>query len=309
MKTTPVTTRDVARSVVAVPPLCRNADLSINAAANSALIRHVEAGGVSSLLYGGNANFYNVGLYEYAEILDTLGQAAGAETWVIPSVGPDFGKMMDQVSLLKQREFPTAMILPLGFPATPSGVEGSIRRFVDALGKPVIVYVKHESYLTLEALARLFEDGCVAAIKYAVVRPDPSDDAFLRGLLDRVDRDMVLSGIGERPAIVHLRDFRLAGFTSGSVCVAPSGSTHLLAALRSGDWDRAGELRTRYLALEDLRDEHSPIRVLHEAVALAGIAATGPMLPCLSNVDERVAARVGDASRELLAWDRQLAAA
>ena len=95
MKTTPVTAADLGASVLAVPPLARNADLSLNRAANQSLIRHLEAGGVSTLMYGGNANFYNVGLYEYASILDMLEELAAPGSWVIPSVGPDFGKMMD----------------------------------------------------------------------------------------------------------------------------------------------------------------------------------------------------------------------
>ena len=72
MKTSAVTPGDLGRSVIAVPPLARRADLSLDPDANRALIRHLEAGGVSTLMYGGNANFYNVGLYEYASTLDLL---------------------------------------------------------------------------------------------------------------------------------------------------------------------------------------------------------------------------------------------
>ncbi|HVZ15368.1 MAG TPA: dihydrodipicolinate synthase family protein, partial [Bauldia sp.] len=64
MKTTPVTPNDLARSVIAVPPLARRADLAINDEANRALVAHMKAGGVGTFLYGGNANFYNIGLYE-----------------------------------------------------------------------------------------------------------------------------------------------------------------------------------------------------------------------------------------------------
>ena len=56
MNPRPPTPDDLAGSVLAVPPLARRPDLSIDAAANRALIRHIEAGGVRILLYGGNAN-------------------------------------------------------------------------------------------------------------------------------------------------------------------------------------------------------------------------------------------------------------
>ena len=40
------------------------------------------------------------------------------------------------------------------------------------------------------------------------------------------------------------------------------------------------------MPLEDLRDGISPLRVLHAAVHLAGIADTGPLLPYLANVTD-----------------------
>jgi len=49
VKTGAVTPADLARSVLAVPPLARHADLSLNTVANRALIRHLENGGVSTV--------------------------------------------------------------------------------------------------------------------------------------------------------------------------------------------------------------------------------------------------------------------
>ena len=303
-----VTAADLAHSVLAVPPLARNADLSLAPGANRALIAHLEQGGVTTLMYGGNANFYNVGVAEYAPLLDFLADAVAPQTWVIPSAGPDYGKLMDQARVLRERDFPTAMVLPLGFPATPDGVERGIRAFADAFGKPVIVYIKNDGYLTPAHVERLDGAGCVAAVKYAIVRPDPAADPFLAELVQRVDRTRIVSGIGERPAIVHLRDFALQAFTSGSVCVAPRGSTALLAALKARDYATAERVRAAYLPLEELRDALSPIRVLHEAVTLAGIADMGPMLPMLSNLDAPAHPRVRTAAAALLAHDRTLAA-
>jgi dihydrodipicolinate synthase/N-acetylneuraminate lyase len=307
LKTSAATAPDLARSVIAVPPLARLPNLDLNAAANRILIRHLEEGGVTTLMYGGNANFYNVGLYEYAAILDFLEQAVAMDSWVVPSAGPDFGKLLDQARVLRTRAFPTAMVLPQTFPATPDGSELAIRRFADAFGRPVIVYLKAENFLTPAHAARLVDAGVVAGIKYAVVRDDPAQDVFLRELVDRVDANLVISGIGERPAVAHLRDFGLAGFTSGSVCIGPRGSTRLLVALKAKDWPAGQALRTSYLPLEDLRDALSPIRVLHEAVTLAGIADMGPILPPLSNIDAEHHAVIRAAAQTLLATDRALA--
>jgi dihydrodipicolinate synthase/N-acetylneuraminate lyase len=306
LKTQAVTFADLSASVLAVPPLARKASLAIDRAANSALIGHIEAGGISTLLYGGNANFYHVGIREYGALLDFLIEAAAPSTWVIPSVGPDFGRMMDQAPLLRARAFPTAMVLPQTFPSTVAGAETGLRRFAEAFGRPIIVYLKAEGYLTAESVKRLVDDGLVAAIKYAVVREDPRNDPLLAKLVELVDRRLIVSGIGERPAIVHLRDFGLAGFTTGSGCVGPRGSTALLAALRAKDDARAETLRTAYIPLEDLRDALSPIRVLHEAVRLAEIADTGPILPLLSNLEPEHHERVRKAAQDLLAHDRAL---
>ncbi|WP_419204150.1 dihydrodipicolinate synthase family protein [Bordetella trematum] len=309
MKTSPVTVADLQRSVIAVPPLARNADLSLNHDANRVVLRHLEAGGVRSVMYGGNANFYHIAVSEYARVLDFLAQAAGDDTWVLPSAGPDYGKLMDQARLLRERAFPTAMLLPMSFPYTDAGLADGVRRFSDALGRPVVVYIKSERYLAPETLARLVAEERIAAIKYAVVRQDPGQDPYLSELLTAVDKRYVVSGIGERPAVTHFRQFGLSSFTSGSVCVAPRGSMQMLRCLQAGDFGQAEALRQTYLPLEDCRDEISPIRVLHDAVTLAGVADMGPMLPLLSGLAPAERERVAPVAQALLARDREAHAA
>jgi dihydrodipicolinate synthase/N-acetylneuraminate lyase len=74
------------------------------------------------------------------------------------------------------------------------------------------------------------------------------------------------------------------GFTAGCVCVRPDLSDRLLKAVQSGDLDLARRIQAIFKPLEDLRNGINPVRVLHEAVRLAGIADTGPALPLLSGV-------------------------
>ncbi|MGI9243987.1 MAG: dihydrodipicolinate synthase family protein, partial [Verrucomicrobiales bacterium] len=236
MKTTPITRDDLTRSVIAVPPLCRNADdgYSLNTDENRKLIRHLEGGGISTLLYGGNANLYNIAVSEYGELLDLLAASVAADTWVIPSVGPMYGTIMDQAEILKRHAFPTAMILPTLFPATAAGVQLAVRRFVEVAGIPAVLYIKDENYITPEAAAELVDEGIISWIKYAIVREDPSVDPYLKRLLELVDPAMIVSGIGEQPTVAHLKEFGVAGFTSGCVCVAPSKSMDVLRALQGG---------------------------------------------------------------------------
>lgn len=269
---------------MAVPPLARNTAGDLDAAANAAIIRHLEAGGIELLLYGGNAVLYHLPLGEYEPLLEMLAGLAGPASVVVPAVGPTYGLMMEHARLLQGTSFATAMVLPHQGITTSSGVATGVRRFVEAAGMPALVYIKHEGFLEPEDAAALCRDGLVSAIKYAIVRENPAEDPTLRRLVDLVDPAMVISGIGEQPAIVHMRDFGLGGFTTGCGCVSPKLSVALRQAAARGDWAEAERLRALFEPLEDLRNAISPICVLHEAVAAAGIADTGPLLPLLDRV-------------------------
>lgn len=277
---------DLARSVIAVPPLCRRTDLTLNPDANQRLIHHLEAGGVRTLLYGGNANFYHIALSEYESLLEHLRTASGPDTVVIPSVGPSFGLMMDQAAVLARVKFPAVMILPTLFPASHEGVREAVLRFVEKAQTPVVLYLKEEKYLSPTIVEELVGQGIISWIKYAVVRPDPTRDPWLEDILNRVPPDRVISGIGEQPALIHLRQFGVGGFTSGCVCVAPRLSMDCLEAARKQDWEMAERIRRIFTPLEDLRNQWGPIPVLHHAVAEAGIAETGPHLPLLSSLSD-----------------------
>lgn len=308
MKTDAVTAADLRRSVIAVPPLARARNGAVSVVENRKIVAHMAAGGVSTFLYGGNANFYNLGVLEYPLTLEVLVDIAPADAWMIPSIGPDFGKALDQVTILKSFGFPTAMALPMASATRPAGVATGLRRLADAFGRPVVAYVRSEGYFAPADMARLVADGVVASVKYAVERTDPRQDAYLRALVDAMGTERLVSGIGERPAVIHVAEFGLAGFTSGSVAIAPHLSTAILAALKAGDRTRADALRERFLAFEDERDRISPMVVLHDGVRVAGIADTGPLQPFLANLDAAGAAAIAGPARALLEDDRRFAA-
>ncbi len=295
----------ISRSVIAVPPLARRPDLSLNELENRKLIDYLISGGVRTLLYGGNANFYHVGPREFRAILEFLSDAVPEDVWVIPSVGPAFGNMMEQAEILRDYEYETAMVLPATFPLTQEGVELGIRKFCETSGLQVVLYLKQENYLASDQVSALVRDGFVSAIKYAVVRDDPAEDPYLSELVELVDPKRIISGIGEQPAIIHLRKFGLGGFTSGCVCIAPIKSMEMLLALDEEDYEEAEKIRRRFAALEDLRNSHGPIPVLHEAVRLAGVADTGPMLPLITNLPESLWVRVQSVALELKRYNEE----
>jgi dihydrodipicolinate synthase/N-acetylneuraminate lyase len=306
MKTTPVSIEDL-RGVFPVPPLARKNDArrSIDFDQNNRIVRHIAGGGLTRFLYGGNAFLYHVTLDEYESLLDWLNGFAG-DLWAIPSLGPSYGRAMDQASILRRYKFPCAMALPCGDPRDAKGLETGLREIADSANIPLILYLKEENNFGadkeagLDVVARLVDEGVCVAIKYAVVRQNPAEDDYLDSLLKRVDRARVVSGIGERPAVVHMRDWKLPGFTTGSGCVAPRLSEQIFEACVKEDYETAERLRVEFLPLEDLRDAWSPAKVLHFATQLAGIAETGPVAPFLSSLSEKQSQEIAPVARALV---------
>jgi len=254
MASASIDVQDLA-GVFAVPPLPRRVGprRTIDFDAAEAVAKHIQDGGITRYLYGGNAFLYHITLDEYETLLGWL-DGFDPSRWAIPSVGPSFGRAIDQAKLVKRCTFRSVMVLPCNDPRDARGMETGLREIADACGVPLILYLKSEDSFGadrdagLDAVARLVRDGVAVAIKYAVVRDDPRQDPYLDGLLRRVERPRVVSGIGERPAFVHMRDFGLAGFTTGSGCVAPALCASLFDACRSQDWTRAEEIRASYHA-------------------------------------------------------------
>jgi dihydrodipicolinate synthase/N-acetylneuraminate lyase len=305
MRTGSIQPRDL-QGVFPVPPLARKNDdsRSIDFAGNDRLLRHMAAGGMTRFLYGGNAFLYHVSLSEYEQLLEWL-SGAPDNLWMIPSAGPSFGRLIDQAPTLKRYNFPCVMALPCSDPRDAAGLERGLREFSDRSGTPLVLYLKEEHNFGpikdagLDAVARMVADGTCAWIKYAVVRRNPAEDPYLKALLDRVDKSRVVSGIGERPAVVHMRDWDLPGFTTGSGCIAPAASNGVFEACSRRDYEAAGMLRARFLPLEDLRDAWGPARVLHAATEFAGICETGPIPPFISTLAENQLNELRPVAKEL----------
>lgn len=304
MDTETISAARLAASVVAVPPLARRSDFSIDREQNSRLVKYLENDGITTLLYGGNAILYHVRMSEFAELLGMLADIAAPGTLMVPSVGPAFGTMMDQADVLADFEFPTVMILPQKEIADPVGIARGVRLFAEKYGKPIVLYLKHDRWLEPSTVGKLYKDGLISWVKYAVVRDDTAKDDYLREVLQQVPGEIVVSGIGEQPAIIHMRDFGIGSFTSGCVCVAPGRSMDMLTAIKAGKYVEADQLRQQFLPLEDLRNNIQPIRVLHRAVALAGIADTGPLLPLLGELNSSEEAAVAAAAKQLSKWNQ-----
>jgi dihydrodipicolinate synthase/N-acetylneuraminate lyase len=305
MKTSPVTVDDLSRSVIAVPPLARSTDGTLSRSGNTMLLDHISRGGISTVMYGGNANLYHQPVSELEDLLSLLTELVARDTWLIPAIGPDYGKLLDAASIVKDSRVPTVLLLPAASAVTPAGVATGVRRIAERMQKPVFLYINTDQYIRVEDARALIEDGLVCAIKYGIPRAVPGEDRYLQQLIDAVDRRRIVSGLGERPVLAHVGQFGLASFTSGLACIAPNAARHLLAQLRHGDLAAAAETHGHFLPLEDLRDAIGPISVIHDAMTLAGIADTGPLLPFLSNIPMSSIKRVRAAAEALRDYDRK----
>jgi dihydrodipicolinate synthase/N-acetylneuraminate lyase len=306
MRNHPLEPKDYASSVVAVPPLALFHDLQINAEANRAMIRHIEAGGVRILLYGGNANLYHIDLGRFRELLAILVDAAGPDTAMVPSIGPGFGKMLDQAPLVRESGIRDVMILPTAFPADAAGIDRGVRLVVEALGFGVVLYIKRDGYVEPSRLEKLVADGVVRFVKYAVEREDPFEDPYLADLISAIGNQRVASGMGETPLHAHFPRYQVATFTSGGVCIAPAAAMALLAAYKAGDTARAEQISAPFVRFEKVRSRLGGISVLHDGVSMSGIADMGPILPLLSNVADAHRAAVQEVVEGLQAIERRV---
>ncbi len=302
---TEVSPSDLAASVMAVPPLARTGDGAFDDAANGALIRHLEGGGVTTLLYGGNALAHHWPMSAYADWLDRLEALCAADTWLLPSVGSDGGKLVDQAAILRDRQFPVALLLPMIPPRTEEGSCDALRRFSAESGVQLLVYIKTDGYIAPASLEALASEGAVFGVKYAVPRSDGMRDTYLDDIVSAIGADRVISGFGEPPAIAHMRDYGLAAYTAGCVCIAPSLSMSMLAALKAGDHAKAEEYLAPFLPLEALRGRINEIRVLHEAIGLSGLAEMGPILAPSSALSDDNRYEIAQAAKDLLAAERR----
>src|SRR5258705_3227195 len=92
--------------VCAVPPLPRKPDArrSLNLEAAESVARHIEAGGIRRFLYGGNAFLYHASLYDFQVLVDWL-SGFPRTRWPIPSIGPSFGRAIEQARILRKHAF------------------------------------------------------------------------------------------------------------------------------------------------------------------------------------------------------------
>ena len=140
MKTSAVETADLTRSVLSVPPLCRRADFAIDREQNIRLLAHLRAGGVSTFMYGGNANLYNMAPSEFVRFAELVQDIAPTATGSSRRSAAITARPAISWPSCAAQPFPTAMLLPHRFPGDAIGrrdrhpqARGYLRQAADRL--------------------------------------------------------------------------------------------------------------------------------------------------------------------------------
>jgi 4-hydroxy-tetrahydrodipicolinate synthase len=300
MKTTAITPSCLISSIIALPPIARFADGTINVEESRKVVTWLTSANVTAFMYGGIAGLFNARLSEYGQVLNLIETVAPADAWMVPAIGGDFGKAIDQVAILRDRAFPTAILLPFS-PVQPSGVATGIRKLTDAYGKPLMVFYKSTDYLRSADIAALLKDGCLCGLEYGIAPDENGRAPHLESLLELVgSAERIIDGSGEK-TIPGNSKFGIKGYTSGSGLLAPHISMALLEAVKRGDRPEIEKLSSHFQAFDEARASYSAIPVVHEAVKLAGIADTGAMGPFFdTDYDETETAAIARVTKDLM---------
>ena len=66
---------------------------------------------------------------------------------------------MDQATILRDFSFPTVMLLPSRDGTTPAGIATGMKRFVDRIQRPAVLYLKTEEMVDVETV-----QGCLTMV-------------------------------------------------------------------------------------------------------------------------------------------------
>ena len=239
----------------------------------------------------GTGLVYDSSLEDYRITVDATMEAVGDRIYVIPGVGPGFGRAEETGQIAREIGVDAVMIMPVVGPASSEGVYTGMCDLIDSLGLPVVLYLKDARLMPVDATVRLARMPQVHAIKYAVVDLDMFD-----ALVQEVSDDVVLlCGMAEKPAVTFM-DHGAQGYSSGMANFVPKLSLTMHRAYASGDRAEVERIHGLLVPFEDIRGEGkgkynaSALHVANEHVGLAG----GPVLPMCTDVAAEDLGRVRD---------------
>lgn len=288
--------------VVAITP--RDAAGQVDLPGVQRNVEHLLAGGVDFIMPEcGTGLVYDATLEEYEAVVGAFCDAAAGRAWIVPGIGPGYGRSLEMGHIARGLDVAGVMIMPVVGPASAGGVERGMRQITEKVGLPTILYQRRLDIMPVEQVVGLCRLEGVVGLKYAV------DDmaAFDRIVDGAGSQAAMVCGMAEDPSIEYLQHGAV-GFSSGMANFVPRMSRQLLASCEAGDLQEAERLRQLMLPFEDLRGENAARysgSALHAAMDIAGLAG-GPVIPFAEDVQAEDMGRVEALMAVLMAAERDI---
>lgn len=251
----------------------------------------------------GTGLVYDSSLDDYRRTVEAMTDAVGDQAYVIPGVGPGYGRTQEMGRIAREFGVDGVMIMPVVGPASPEGVYTGLSDLVQTLDLPIVLYLKDPRLMPVESTVRLAGMEQVHAIKYAV-----KDLGMFDALVDEIGDDVVLlCGMAEKPA-VEFMDHGAKGYSSGMANFVPKMSLALHNAYMAGNRAEVERIHALMVPFEDIRAEGkgkynaAALHVALERIDLAG----GPVIPMSTNVIYEDLERVRSLTDELMKHENAL---
>ena len=289
--------REACRSVLVVAITPRQEDRQIDLEGVRKNVQYLIQHGVDFIMPEcGTGMVYDASLEEYEAVVGAFLDAAGDAAYIVPGIGPGFGRSIEMGHIARSLGVAGVMIMPVVGPASANGVYNGFREIAKAVQLPTVLYQRRLDIMPVNDVVSLCELDEVVGLKYAV----EDVDAFDRIVERAGDRAAMVCGMAEDPCIDYM-SHGAVGFSSGMANFVPRMSLTLREKFMAGNKVEAERLRVLMVPFEDFRGENGARysgSALHAAMDYVGLAG-GPVIPFAEDVDPQDLPRV-DAMMEIL---------
>ena len=288
--------------VVAITPRLANRQVDLEGARSN--VRYLIEHGVDFIMPEcGTGLVYDATLEEYEAVVGAFMDAAGDEAYIVPGIGPGYGRALEMGKIARSLGAAGVMIMPIVGPASAAGVLQGLREIAEDVQLPTLLYQRRLDVLPVEHVVQLCKIDEVVGLKFAV-----EDLETFKRIVDGAGKDAAMvCGMAEDPCIDYLENGAV-GFSSGMANFVPRMSLTLLRQFVSGNGEEARRLRELMVPFEDFRGENGARysgSALHAAMDYSNLAG-GPVIPFATDVAEEDLPRVKSMMEVLMREEEKL---
>ena len=274
--------------VVAITPRGSNRKADLQGIRNN--VGFLIANGIEFIMPEcGTGQAYDADLVEYEAVVGTFLEAAGDDAFVVPGIGPGYGRSLEMGHIARSLGAAGVMIMPVVGPGSARGVRQGLAEIAKAVQLPTMLYQRRLDLTPVDDTIELCKHDEIAGLKYSV------DDlaAFAKIREGAGDRAAMVCGMAEEPCLDYLEAGAI-GFSSGMANFVPALSLRILKSYRDGNLEEAKRIQDLMIPFEDFRGECQAkysTSALHAGMNHAGLAG-GPVIPFSEDVAESDLPRV-----------------